>query len=106
MAAVPAPSSKTTYPPSLGFSNIAKHDLPDSHRRPAIHSGPDSAFFRIMTAGIWGVREKRYNRAGVTGRYPHNLQKVLEQYTKEKTYKILSDTREILTWLMQRSSRR
>jgi len=46
------------------------------------------------------------NRTGVTGRYPHNLEKVLEQYTQEKTQKLLSDTREILTWLMQRSLKR
>lgn len=46
------------------------------------------------------------NRTGVTGRYPHNLEKVLEQYTREKTGKLLADTREILTWLMQRSSKR
>ena len=42
---------------------IAKSDLFDSHRRPAIHSGPYSAFLRIMTSEIWGVRETMYNRA-------------------------------------------
>lgn len=46
------------------------------------------------------------NRIGVTGRYPHNLDEVLEQYTKEKTQKILSETQEILVWLMQKSSKR
>ncbi len=46
------------------------------------------------------------NRTGVTGRYPHNLEKVLEQYTQENTQKLLSGTREILTWLMQRSLKR
>jgi len=45
------------------------------------------------------------NRIGVTGRYPHNIEKVLEQYTKAKTTKIISETTEILTWLMQKSSK-
>jgi len=46
------------------------------------------------------------NRIGVTGRYPHNIEKVFEQYTKAKTQKIISETKEILTWLMQKSSKR
>jgi hypothetical protein len=46
------------------------------------------------------------NRIGITGRYPHNLDVVLEQYTKEKTEKIVRETKEILTWLMQKSSKR
>ena len=46
------------------------------------------------------------NRIGITGRYPHNLDEVLEQYTREKTRKIVSETKEILSWLMQKSSKR
>jgi hypothetical protein len=46
------------------------------------------------------------NRLGVTGRYPHNLEKMLEQYTELQTRKILGETKEILTWLMQKSSKR
>ena len=46
------------------------------------------------------------NRIGVTGRYPQNIEKVLEQYTKAKTIKIISETKEILTWLMQKSLKR
>lgn len=46
------------------------------------------------------------NRLGVTGRYPHNLDKMLEQYTGAQTKKILAMTTEILTWLMQKSSKR
>ncbi len=30
------------------------------------------------------------NRIGVTGRYPNNIEKVIEQYSKTKTEKILS----------------
>jgi HEPN domain-containing protein len=43
------------------------------------------------------------NRLGVTGRCPHNLEKMLEQYTKIQTRKILEETKEILAWLMQKS---
>lgn len=46
------------------------------------------------------------NRIGITGQYPHNLEMVLEQYTKEKTEKIVRETKEILTWLMQKSLKR
>ena len=46
------------------------------------------------------------NRLGVTGRYPHNLDKMLEQYTEAQTRKILEMTTEILIWLMQKSSKR
>jgi len=46
------------------------------------------------------------NRIGITGRYPHNLDEVLEQYTREKTERIVRETREILTWLMQKSLKR
>lgn len=45
------------------------------------------------------------NRLGVTGRYPHNLEKMLEQYTEVQTRKILNETREILSWLMKKSSK-
>jgi len=46
------------------------------------------------------------NRIGITGRYPPNFDVVLEQYTKEKTEKILRETKEILTWLTHKSSKR
>ena len=46
------------------------------------------------------------NRLGVTGRYPHNLDKMLEQYTEAQTKKILEMTKEILVWLMHKSSKR
>jgi HEPN domain-containing protein len=45
------------------------------------------------------------NRLGISGRYPHNLEEMLEQYTKGKTLKILNETKEILQWLTQRSSK-
>jgi HEPN domain-containing protein len=46
------------------------------------------------------------NRLGITGRYPHNLEKVLEQYTKGQTQKLVKETQEILTWLIQKSLKR
>ncbi len=46
------------------------------------------------------------NRLGVTGRYPHNLEKMLEQYSRPQTRKILDETKETLTWLIQKSSKR
>ena len=46
------------------------------------------------------------NRLGITGRYPHNLEKVLEQYTKGQTQKLVNETQEILTWLIQTSLKR
>ena len=48
--------------PVFDCSNIAKYDRTHSRRRMPDYSGPDSAFFRIMTAGIRGLGEKRYNR--------------------------------------------
>ena len=45
------------------------------------------------------------NRIGVTGRYPNNIEKVIEQYSKTKTEKFLSETKEILAWLIQKSSK-
>ena len=46
------------------------------------------------------------NRLGITGRCPHNLEKVLEQYTKGQTQKLVNETQEILTWLIQKSLKR
>ena len=46
------------------------------------------------------------NRLGITGRYPHNLEKVLEQYTKGQAEKLVNETQEILTWLIQKSLKR
>jgi len=49
-------------PPPVHCSNTAKYDLPVSRRRTASCSCPYSAFLRIMTSPIPGVREKRYYR--------------------------------------------
>ncbi len=55
--------SQTPFYPPPGAGNIAKYDLPHSRRRTRNCSGPVPVFFGIMTSGLWGVREKRYNRA-------------------------------------------
>ncbi len=52
---LPIPAASQTM--CLCFSgrcNIAKYDRRDSHRETANYSGPDSAFFRIMTSGMRG----------------------------------------------------
>jgi len=56
------PMSQTTSPLSGGVWYVAEYDLLHSRRRPSLHSGPDSAFLRIMTSENGGLREKRYNR--------------------------------------------
>jgi HEPN domain-containing protein len=43
------------------------------------------------------------SRLGVKSRYPHNLETLLEQYTKEQTLSILTSSKEFITWLRQRS---
>ena len=44
-------TSQTTSPQLSGPCNSAKYDLVHSRRRLPNYSGPDSAFFRIMTSG-------------------------------------------------------
>jgi len=39
------------------------------------------------------------NRVSVLTRYPDNLQKMLEDYNKEKTNEILGKSKELLIWL-------
>jgi HEPN domain-containing protein len=39
------------------------------------------------------------NRVSVLTRYPDNLQKMLEDYNKEKTNEILGKSKELLRWL-------
>jgi len=39
------------------------------------------------------------NRVSVLTRYPDNLQKMLEDYNKEKTNEILGKSKELLKWL-------
>ncbi len=39
------------------------------------------------------------NRVSVLTRYPDDLQKMLEDYNKEKTYEILVKSKELLRWL-------
>jgi HEPN domain-containing protein len=42
------------------------------------------------------------NRVSVLTRYPDNLQKMLEDYTKEKTNEILGKSKELLRWLKEK----
>jgi len=42
------------------------------------------------------------NRVSVMTRYPDNLQKMLEEYNKEKTNEILGKSKELLRWLKEK----
>ena len=42
------------------------------------------------------------NRVSVLTRYPDNLQKMLEDYNKEKTDEILGKSKELLRWLKEK----
>lgn len=42
------------------------------------------------------------NRVSVLTRYPDNLQKMLEDYNKEKTNEILGKSKELLRWLKEK----
>lgn len=107
-------SSSERYPPAIFFCHLALEKALKALYAEKFNDNPEKTHNLIYLVELLDLELPQHyldslfviNRAGVTGRYPHNLQKVLEQYTKEKTHKILSDTREILTWLMQRSSRR
>ena len=56
-----APTFRTPCRCFPGPGNIAKSDRTNSRRRQSICSGPDSAYYRIMTCQILGLGEKRYN---------------------------------------------
>ncbi|MGA1841198.1 MAG: HEPN domain-containing protein [bacterium] len=43
--------------------------------------------------------EKALNRLSVTTRYPDNLQKMLKDYSKEKTKDLILKSEEVLKWI-------
>jgi HEPN domain-containing protein len=102
------------YPPAIFFSHLALEKALKAHYTEKFNDAPEKTHNLVYLVELLDLELPQpyldslfvINRTGVTGRYPHNLEKVLEQYTKEKTQKILSDAREILTWLMQKSSKR
>jgi len=106
--------SSGRYPPAVFFCHLALEKALKALCAEKFDSEPDKTHNLVYLVELLGLELPQpyldslfvINRTGVTGRYPHNLEKVLEQYTTEKTRKLLADTREILTWLMQRSSKR
>jgi len=106
--------SSGRYPPSIFFCHLALEKGLKALYIEKFNDNPEKTHNLVYLVELLDLELPGHyldplfviNRTGVTGRYPHNLEKVLEQYTKEKTQKILSDTREILTWLMQKSLKR
>lgn len=45
---------------------------------------------------------KNLNELSVPTRYPEELEKLLEQYTKERTENLLNQTKELFQWLKER----
>jgi len=106
--------SAERYPPVIFFCHLALEKGLKALYVEKFNDTPEKTHSLIFLVEILGLElPQKYmdslfviNRIGITGRYPHNLDEVLEQYTKEKTEKILRETKEILTWLMQKSSKR
>ncbi|MFA5254649.1 MAG: HEPN domain-containing protein [Methanoregula sp.] len=107
-------ASAERYPPAIFFTHLALEKALKALYIEKFHDNPDKTHSLIFLVELLDLElPQQYldslfviNRIGVTGRYPHNLDEVLEQYTRAKTEKILSETNEILTWLMQKSSKR
>jgi len=102
------------YPPAIFFSHLALEKALKALHTEKFNDNPEKTHSLVYLVELLELELPQHyldslfviNRIGVTGRYPHNLEEVLEQYTKAKTQKIVSETGEILTWLMQKSSKR
>jgi HEPN domain-containing protein len=106
--------SAERYPPAIFYCHLALEKALKALYVEKFNDTPDKTHSLVFLIEILELELSQksmdslfvINRIGITGRYPHNLDEVLEQYTREKTEKILRETREILTWLMQKSSKR
>jgi HEPN domain-containing protein len=106
--------SAERYPPVIFYCHLALEKALKALYVEKFNDTPDKTHSLVFLVEILGLELPQHymdslfviNRIGITGRYPHNLDEVLEQYTKEKTGKIVRETKEILTWLMQKSSKR
>ena len=102
------------YPPAIFFCHLALEKALKALYTEKFNDNPEKTHSLVYLVELLELElPQQYldslfviNRIGVTGRYPHNLEEVLEQYTKAKTQKILSETGEILSWLMQKSLKR
>jgi HEPN domain-containing protein len=106
--------SAERYPPAIFFCHLALEKALKALYTEKFNDNPEKTHSLVYLVDLLELElPQQYldslfviNRIGVTGRYPHNLEEVLEQYTKAKTQKILSETGEILSWLMQKSLKR
>jgi len=102
------------YPPVLFFCHLSLEKALKAHYVEKFNDIPEKTHSLVLLVELLELELPQHlidsllviNRLGVTGRYPHNLEKMLEQYTNVQTRKILEETKEILTWLMQKSSKR
>jgi HEPN domain-containing protein len=102
------------YPPVIFFCHLALEKALKALFVEKFDDNPDKTHSLVFLVEILELELPQkfmdslfvINRIGITGRYPHNLDVVLEQYTKEKTEKILRETKEIFTWLMHKSLKR
>ena len=102
------------YPPAIFFCHLALEKALKALYTEKFNDNPEKTHSLVYLVELLELElPQNYldslfviNRIGVTGRYPHNLEEVLEQYTKAKTQKIVSETGEILSWLMQKSLKR
>ena len=102
------------YPPSIFFCHLSLEKALKALYVEKFNDNPEKTHSLVYLVELLELElPQNYldslfviNRIGVTGRYPHNLDDVLEQYSPVKTQKIIDETKEVLTWLMQKSSKR
>lgn len=102
------------YPPVLFFCHLSLEKALKALYIEKFNEMPEKTHSLVLLVELLDLEPPQHlidsliviNRLGITGRYPHNLEKMLEQYTKVQTRKILDETTEILAWLMQKSLKR
>ena len=102
------------YPPVIFFCHLALEKALKAHYVEKYNDIPEKTHSLVFLVDLLELDPPPHlldsliiiNRLGITGRYPHNLEKVLEQYTKAQTQKLVNETQEILTWLIQKSLKR
>lgn len=92
------------YPPVIFFCHLALEKALKALYVNKFRDDPDKTHSLIFLVEILELElPAQYmdslfviNRIGITGRYPHNLDVVLEQYTKEKTKRSYARRRRFL----------
>jgi len=93
------------YPPVIFFCHLALEKALKALYIEKYNDIPEKTHSLVLLIDLLGLDPPPHlldsliviNRLGITGRYPHNLEKVLEQYTKGQTQKLVNETQEILT---------